>query len=387
MKEGWKMTTIGEACNVVMGQSPPSSTYNTEGVGVPFFQGKAEFTEKHPVVKKWCTEPKRLAKKGDILMSVRAPVGDTNIADQDCSIGRGLAAISTDQSDEYIYYLLKYVKHELEKKGTGTTFKAISGKTLRNQEIPLPPLPEQRAIVAKLELLLGELDRSVGELEAARGKLGVYRQSVLKEAFDSESNDMILGDMVEKVQIGPFGSQLHKSDYVDGGVPVINPTHIRDGFIVPKDSFSIKEEKKMSLPNYILQEGDVIMGRRGEMGRCALVDEAKSGFFCGTGSLYVRPVKDLIASRYLWLYLGSARSKSYLQANAKGTTMKNLNKKIVKNIPVPLPSLPEQQQIVSEIESRFSVADALEKEIDAALARVQGLRMGVLKKAFGGELV
>ena len=82
MKDDWGESTLGEICNINMGQSPKSSTYNTEKIGLPFFQGKAEFTQLYPIVKKWCNAPKKIANKNDILLSVRAPVGSTNIANQ-----------------------------------------------------------------------------------------------------------------------------------------------------------------------------------------------------------------------------------------------------------------------------------------------------------------
>ena len=89
----WSWVKLGVVCEIVMGQSPPSSTYNTDQIGLPFFQGKAEFTELSPVIKKWCSEPKKIAEPLDILVSVRAPVGSSNIANQKCCIGRGLAAL------------------------------------------------------------------------------------------------------------------------------------------------------------------------------------------------------------------------------------------------------------------------------------------------------
>ena len=89
----WQVKKLGEVCKIILGQSPPSDTYNTTGTGLPFFQGKAEFTELYPIVEKWCSSPNKIAEPNDILLSVRAPVGALNIANQKCCIGRGLAAI------------------------------------------------------------------------------------------------------------------------------------------------------------------------------------------------------------------------------------------------------------------------------------------------------
>ena len=186
MREDWIEVELGEACEINLGQSPPSSTYNTEKEGLPFFQGKAEFTDLYPVVEKWCNSPKKIAEVDDILLSVRAPVGATNIANQKCAIGRGLAAIRYEPCYKYILYYLKLIERILDDQGTGTTFKAISGSVLRSQKLPLAPLPEQRAIAAKIEQLFSELDNGIANLKTAKSKLEINRQAILKQAFEGE---------------------------------------------------------------------------------------------------------------------------------------------------------------------------------------------------------
>ncbi len=141
---------LGEVAQIVSGQSPPGTTYNERGVGLPFFQGKAEFGQVNPVAKKWCTAPVKTADVGDILISVRAPVGPTNVADQRCCIGRGLAAIRPDHSKadrDYIHWAIRWAEPRLVQKGQGSTFSAINRKDLQSLELPLPPLSEQRRIV------------------------------------------------------------------------------------------------------------------------------------------------------------------------------------------------------------------------------------------------
>jgi type I restriction enzyme, S subunit len=110
---GWIQSSLGELCHITMGQSPPSDTYNTEKNGLPFFQGKAEFSDLYPVPQKWCSKPQKEADEGDILISVRAPVGDVNIADQYCCIGRGLAAIKYDKCPRFIFYFFKAFKRRV----------------------------------------------------------------------------------------------------------------------------------------------------------------------------------------------------------------------------------------------------------------------------------
>lgn len=127
------MPRLDDVCAITMGQSPDSSTYNKERNGLPFFQGNADFGEIHPSVRMWCSEPSKIARENDILISVRAPIGALNIANCECCIGRGLAALTVNNdicTREYLWYALSSKIDELNSKGTGSTFKAVNKSTL-----------------------------------------------------------------------------------------------------------------------------------------------------------------------------------------------------------------------------------------------------------------
>ena len=149
-----RYTALRDVCEINMGQSPDSSSYNEEGRGIPFFQGNADFGERNPVTRVWCDAPSKIANVNDILISVRAPIGAINYATETCCIGRGLAAITPDLnrvSSEYIFWLLKGKNAELNSKGTGSTFKAINRKALEEIQVPDVSLEEQAAHAANLE--------------------------------------------------------------------------------------------------------------------------------------------------------------------------------------------------------------------------------------------
>ena len=192
MKNGlpttWTAARLDDTCHIEMGQSPPSTTYNQEENGLPFFQGKAEFTDLYPVVRKWCSKPSKLARKDDILLSVRAPVGPTNLAHSECCIGRGLAALSPQPgvSNRYILHAIRRFEADLAKLGSGSTFEAISGQDVREFTIPIAPSSEQIRIVAKLEELFSDLDAGVAALDRARANLKRYRAAVLKAAVEGK---------------------------------------------------------------------------------------------------------------------------------------------------------------------------------------------------------
>lgn len=337
----------------------------------------------------------RIVKKFDVL---QARMQDTNKAilindeldEQLFSTGFFQIRTYDEYASKFVYYYFNSLTFLNEKNSmcTGSTQSAINDNSLKTMYVPLAPLLEQKAIVAKIEQLFSELDNAVANLKTAQAKLKIYRQAVLTQPFNNKKSKILkIPDVVEKVQIGPFGSQLHKSDYIDNGIPLINPMHIQQGKIIPDSSYSISKDKRDELPNYILKTNDVIMGRRGEMGRCGLVGEKEDGWFCGTGSLYFRPKTEIINSTYLFYYLSSATVKEILTGKATGTTMANLNKKILHNLSIPIPDINTQNQIVQEIESRLSVCDKIEETIETSLSKSEALRQSILKKAFEGKLL
>lgn len=195
LPQGWAMCSIGDFTNIILGQSPPSSTYNKNEEGLPFFQGKSDFNDLYPTVRTWCIEPRKIAEKDDVLISVRAPVGPTNLSPGTSCIGRGLAAIRPlgGIDPKFVLFLLRSHENELVKMGTGSTFEAISGDTLRRFDIALPPLAEQRRIIARINILFDQIDESVRSLNRivtlleydSHGKLSgrKLRDVILKQAF------------------------------------------------------------------------------------------------------------------------------------------------------------------------------------------------------------
>lgn len=138
--KGWEVKELSEIANITMGQSPSGSSYNDSGEGTIFFQGSTDFGYRFPSVRQYTTEPSRLAKIGDILLSVRAPVGTLNIADNDCCIGRGLAALnSKDNANSFLFYVMLYFKQIFDRRNTsGTTFGSITKDDLFSLKLVYP---------------------------------------------------------------------------------------------------------------------------------------------------------------------------------------------------------------------------------------------------------
>ena len=213
LPKGWVATTIGSACDVILGQSPPGSAYNSDGDGLPFFQGKAEFGALQPLVRKWTTAGNKRAFPGDVLVSVRAPVGPTNLAPFECVIGRGLAALRPSRvtTTRFVLYQMRAIEASLASIATGSTFSAISGDQLRNHRFLLPPLVEQQRIVAAIEEQVSRLDEAELLLNQAERKVVLMRRSILAHAFSGrlvsqDPNDEPAPDLRARIASHPRNS-------------------------------------------------------------------------------------------------------------------------------------------------------------------------------------
>lgn len=380
---------LGDVAEIILGQSPESKSYNTKGEGLPFFQGKSEFTDWFPVPNKWCTEPKKIAEPLDILLSVRAPVGPTNVAKEKCCIGRGLAAIRYPECYKYVLYYLRSVSKHLESKATGTTFSSISGDVIRNLSIPLPPLPTQRAIVARIESLFAELDKAVDKLKTARQQLKTYRQAVLNHWLNNEDGkwEMVkLGEVTHKIGSGstPKGGQ---SSYKQEGIPLIRSMNIYTEFIKYDGLAFIDEKQAKQLENVVVHEGDVLLNITGaSIGRVNIAPNQWENARVNQHVCIIRMKSDY-DPKFVQKYIASPLIQHWIGNENYGETRQALSKSMIENLEIPQISLSEQQRIVEEIETRLSQAEAAEVRIAEALQKTESLRQSILKKAFSGELV
>ena len=168
-----------------------------------------------------------------------------------------------------------------------------------------------------------------------------------------------------EIATGPFGSMIHKRDYINGGVPLINPSHMINSAIIEDMSISVNKLKAKELSSYKLYENDIVMARRGEMGRCALVTKREEHWLCGTGSFVLRFNNDL-SREYILLTFKTQWIKDYLGGNSIGTTMTNLNHGILNKLPLLLPPLAEQHRIVKKVDALMTLCDQLKTRLSAA---------------------
>jgi type I restriction enzyme S subunit len=272
----------------------------------------------------------------------------------------------------------------LEGLATGASYPAVSDRTVRESKVPLPHLAEQRRIAD----LLDRADAVQRKREESRRLVDELLRSVFLEMFgDPVRNEkgwevVKLQDLSDRIQIGPFGSLLHDSDYINGGVPLINPMHIRNGRIIVDEHRTVTQQKAQTLASYRVVPGEIILGRRGEMGRCAIIEPEHSGFLIGTGSLVIRPDGESLLPEFLQMTLSSTATRGYLDGATQGATMPNLNRKIVAGLPIALPPVAAQRRFVElrarilagrrRYNSALQVSLSLSKAIEASCLGVSG---------------
>lgn len=371
-----------DVCTIIAGQSPESKYYNTDGNGIPFFQGKADFGELYPTIRVYCSQPTKIAEKDDILLSVRAPVGPTNLAPCKVCIGRGLTAIRPNETLnlKYLLFYFRFFEAQLQQKGTGTTFKAITQDTIKNLEIPVPSLPEQERIAARIEELFSELDKSVETLKKTKAQLAVYRQAVLKEAFEGIEEKISFGEIIDS----RLGKMLDKTKNIG------TPRHYLRNINVRWFSFDLSDMLEMKIADdeiekYSINKNDLVICEGGEPGRCAVWDKDYSIFY--QKALHRVRFTDGSNPKFYMFYLWFSAQTGELTKYYTGTGIRHLTGQSLNKITVPKALRNIQDEIVLEIESRLSVCDNIEKTVDTALQEAEAMQQSILKQAFEGKLI
>ena len=400
---------LKECCTIIAGQSPESKYYNSKGEGLPFFQGKADFGALYPNIRIYCSQPTKIAEKDDILLSVRAPVGPTNLSPGKVCIGRGLTAIRPGSSIslKYLLYFFKYYEAQLQKSGTGTTFKAITQNVIKNIEVPVPSLDEQERIVFKIEELFSKLDASVAELKTAKEKLKVYRQAVLKEAFEGAFThhqmldiDLDWASVEETMTLPTIPPEwryiaLSKLGELGRGKskhrPRNDPALFEDGKYPFIQTGDVKAAKRYittcakKYGNFGLQQSK--LWPKGTLCITIAANIAETAFLgidaCFPDSIVGFTPSEYIIPEYIKHFIESQKVR--LWAFAPATAQKNINLDTLENLVVPYCSIEEQHQVVAEIESKMTVCDNIEETIEAALQQAEALRQSILKQTFEGR--
>ena len=373
---------LKDVCTINMGQSPSSDSYNENGHGVPFFQGNADFGERYPVTRKWCSAPTKMAAPEDILISVRAPIGAMNYAKEECCIGRGLAALTPNRakvSPEYIFWLLKGKNEELNSKGTGSTFKAIGRNILEETLVPDISLEKQ----TECSIILEKVYRVILSRKQQLQKLDELVKARFVEMFgDPEKNTLSWKEEELSEHLTVIGGYAFKSEqFSEEGIPVLRIGNINSGFFKPVNLVYWEEDN--TLNRYKMYPGDLVMSLTGTVGKDDYGNVCILGNDYDVYYLNQRNAKlelqDTINKYYLSMLLKFEPVKKKLTGISRGVRQANISNKDILNLMVPIPPIELQNQFAAFVEQIDKSKVAIQKALDEA----QLLFDSLMQKYFG----
>jgi len=343
-----KLIALKDVCKINMGQSPNSSSYNDYGDGMPFFQGNADFGERYPITRVWCNTPTKIAQAEDILISVRAPIGALNYAKEECCIGRGLAAITPDRnkvSQDFIYWALKGKKAELNDKGNGSTFKAISRKILEETMIPDINFEQQHKCAENLEKIYGIIQNRRKELLALDDLIKARFVEMFGDAVANPMNWPIkeLKDLSVQINSGntPKGGS---ENYVEEGIAFFRSQNVWKDCLKMDDIAYIDEETHAKMKRSSLKQGDILMTKTGRintenssLGRAALY-MGEDDMANVNGHVYFIRLKPEVNNKFVLRILVSDEYRDLIRSVCVGGIDKRqLNKEHIEDFPIICP--------------------------------------------------
>ena len=387
----WNIMKLSEVAEIVMGQSPDSSSYNDTEDGVAFFQGKTEFGRINPVVKKWCNNPTKISKPLDILISVRAPVGDVNINNIEACIGRGLGAIRATSSSnyKYLYYAIQKYNNQLKKASQGSTFEAINSNDLKGLKLPIPHIDEQE----KIALILSNVDEQIDNVDALieknkELKKGLMQTLLTKGIGHTKFKTTEIGEIPEEWEVkkiidiatttsGGTPSRAKKEYYENGIYPWVKTGELYNKYISETEEYITEDALKKSSAK-LVQEGAVIIamygatiGKLSIAKRSVTTNQACCSIICNDNICY---------NEYLYYRLDFEK-ENIINLGAGGA-QPNISQDIIKSYKLAIPSIVEQQRIaliLSEIDEKID-------EYENKKQQLEEIKKGLMQQLLTGKI-
>ncbi len=363
MKEGWALKSVKDVALVIAGQSPEGRYYNADKVGLPFYQGKKEFGEKN--IKPsgvWTSVITKTAIAGDILMSVRAPVGPVNVSVEEICIGRGLAAIRQKDNviHDFLYYFFKYYEGNI-KGNTGAVFDSINKAQIENIPFLIPPIPEQQRIVSIIDEAFEAIDKAIENTQKNLQNAKELFESYLNNVFKNEGHGWEEKKWCDVLKIISGRNQSDVEDQ-NGRYPILGSAGKVMGYA----------------SQYLCEANTTIIGRKGTINSPMFIEEP----FWNVDTAFGLHSGPSLNSRFLYYFCCSYD----FTKEDKGSGRPSLVKSDLLKLTIPLPSLTIQIEIVKKIDTLKIEIQQLQSKYQQKLRDLEELKKSVLNKAFAGEL-
>ena len=375
--ESWSIKRIKYCTDIIMGQSPDSNLIKEDNGIYPFMQGNAEFTNLYPKPSLYCDFPNKVSRVGDILMSVRAPVGELNISDREYGIGRGLCSIRPAYfNTKYFWYFMLKSKGDFSVFSNGSTFEAITTENLLNFPCVVPGIQEQQAIADFLDKECAQIDSIATDLEKQIALLQQYKKSLITETVSKGLDKSVpvkdsgiewIGEIPAHWDVEPIKYRVTfhngdrgenyptKSELQSEGIPFINAGHLEGDGLNMDNMDYISEEKYRIMGGVKLRSGDILYCLRGSVGKNAIVDMNQGTV--ASSLVAIRSVR--ISAEYLYYCLNSHIEEVQRYWWDNGTAQPNLSADNLGKYKICIPPVEEQKAIVKYLNNICSQIDNL----------------------------
>jgi type I restriction enzyme S subunit len=388
----WKTVALGDFCRVIAGQSPAGKYYNSNGDGLPFYQGKKDFGTvfiNPPTV--WTEEVTKEAMKDDILMSVRAPVGPVNISTERICIGRGLAAIRTSEKIDksYLFNFLLSIEKDLVG-SSGAVFNSINKSQIESISIPLPPLAIQQKIVAKLDSIFVEIDKATAAAETNAKNAEALFQSNLRQIFQNIDQDWRAAELASVCDVFADGDWIETKDQSENGIRLIQTGNIGFGKFKARDSKAryVSEETFKRLRCTEIQQGDILVSRLPDpVGRACVIPKLDVKSITAVDCTIIRSNKEVISAEFLNFFFRSPQYFEQVRLNITGATRQRISRSLLGKTQIPIPPLVTQQNIVLKLIVISNELEKSSKSYKDKVSELAALKHSILRQAFSGDFV
>lgn len=377
-----KYKALKDIATITMGQSPDSSSYNEEKNGMPFYQGNADFGELYPTARVWCSKPKKTAKENDILISVRAPIGALNYATEECCIGRGLAAITIENDSErnYVFHLLKAKNKELNNKGTGSTFKAISKSILEEVQVPVISKEQQEKSMRLMDVIEQIIRQRKQELQ----RLDDLIKSRFVEMFgdpERNPNGYPIKDF-DEISVLVTDGEHATPHRTEKGIYLLSARNILNHALQLDNVDYIDEDEYARIAQRVVpQAGDVLISCSGSIGRCCVVPDGLQFQMVRSVALirFDNTINPIFAE---WL-ITSDELQRQIALSATQSSQANLFQGKIRKLHGYVPPMEFQQEFVAFVEQTNKSKLTIQKSLD----ELETLNKALMQKYFGGNEV
>jgi type I restriction enzyme S subunit len=415
----WEIRKLRFICDLIQtGKTPPTSEKKYyENTNIRWFS-PSDFTEQlvlqQPTrfISSLAVKDKMapIFEKGSLMIiGIGATTGKVGLLEESSSCNQQITGLvfKSNILPKFAGYFFKTQEESLNSIAPSATLPILNNELIANLSLAFPPKTEQQKLVNYIEIEIKRLDTLIAAKERLLVLLAEKRRALITQAVTRglkadvpmrDSGIDWLGEVPRhwkvvrlkflciSLQTGPFGSQLHADEYIENGVPVINPVHLSNGKILPDLSISIDIETVNRLSIHKLLPEDVVFARRGELGRCGVVTNTEKGWICGTGSLRARLKNKFLISIYLFLYVTNTGASDSLSLESVGSTMDNLNTETLGELPILCPPIEEQKIIIKYIEAETKKLDLLKAVTERTISLLKERRASLIAAAVTGQI-